>query len=316
MYERCIPLRSQNHFAFKTRKYVLFGVTEEGAKSLYWNIPIANTTTLLLGTGTSITQAAMRELSKAGVLVGFCGGGGSPLFMANEAALDIEWMQPQSEYRPTQYLQLWVSFWFDDEKRLEAAIHFQKARLALIKKLWLGGELRRNAGFANLEAPLNALLERALASHVKAISSQDLLSQEAQHTKALYKMVVQHTGYQEFSRVKQGQGTDSANRFLDHGNYLAYGLAATAAWVLGLPHSLAVLHGKTRRGALVFDIADIVKDAMVLPHAFVSAMEGESEQEFRQRIIRVFRENDALDAMIDTLKECAETFGSLKGFVK
>ena len=32
-------------------------VTDEGSRSAYWNIPIANTTTLLLGTGTSITQA-------------------------------------------------------------------------------------------------------------------------------------------------------------------------------------------------------------------------------------------------------------------
>ena len=55
-------------------------VTEAGNQSTYWNIPIANTTTLLLGTGTSITQAAMRELAKAGVMVGFCGGGGTPLF--------------------------------------------------------------------------------------------------------------------------------------------------------------------------------------------------------------------------------------------
>jgi len=46
-------------------------VTEEGKQSLYWNIPIANTTCLLFGTGTSVTQAAMRELAKAGVLVGF-----------------------------------------------------------------------------------------------------------------------------------------------------------------------------------------------------------------------------------------------------
>jgi len=54
-------------------------VTDEGKQSLYWNNPIANTTTLLLGTGTSITQAAMRGLAKAGVMVGFCGGGGTPL---------------------------------------------------------------------------------------------------------------------------------------------------------------------------------------------------------------------------------------------
>ncbi len=44
-------------------------VTDAGKESLYWNIPIANTTSVLLGTGTSITQAAVRELAKAGVLL-------------------------------------------------------------------------------------------------------------------------------------------------------------------------------------------------------------------------------------------------------
>lgn len=68
-------------------------VTDEGKRSLYWNIPIANTTTLLPGTGTSITQAAMRELAKAGVLVGFCGGGGTPLFSANEVDVEVVWLR-------------------------------------------------------------------------------------------------------------------------------------------------------------------------------------------------------------------------------
>ena len=65
-------------------------VTDKGKLSLYWNIPIANTTTVLLGTGTSVTQAAMRELAKAGVLVGFCGGGGTPLFSANEMDTGVD----------------------------------------------------------------------------------------------------------------------------------------------------------------------------------------------------------------------------------
>jgi len=85
-------------------------VTDQGKDSLYWNIPIANTTSLLLGTGTSITQAAMRELAKAGVLVGFCGGGGTPLYSANEVDVEVAWFAPQSEYRPTDYLQHWVRF--------------------------------------------------------------------------------------------------------------------------------------------------------------------------------------------------------------
>ena len=71
-------------------------ITDEGKRSLYWNIPIANTTSILLGTGTSITQAAMRELAKAGVLVGFSGGGGTPLFSAVERDTDIVWFSPQS----------------------------------------------------------------------------------------------------------------------------------------------------------------------------------------------------------------------------
>lgn len=46
-------------------------LTEEDKQNSYYNIPIANTTCLLLGTGTSITQAAMRMLAQAGVMVGF-----------------------------------------------------------------------------------------------------------------------------------------------------------------------------------------------------------------------------------------------------
>lgn len=53
-------------------------LTDQGKESLYWNIPIANTTCLLLGSGTSLTQAAARELAKAGVMIGFCGGDGKP----------------------------------------------------------------------------------------------------------------------------------------------------------------------------------------------------------------------------------------------
>lgn len=53
-------------------------LTEAKNENQYWNILIANTTCLLLGTGTSITQAAMRMLAQAGVLVGFCGGGATP----------------------------------------------------------------------------------------------------------------------------------------------------------------------------------------------------------------------------------------------
>ena len=286
-------------------------VTDEGKRSLYWNIPIANTTTVLLGNGTSVTQAAMRELAKAGVLVGFCGGGGAPLFSANEMDVEVAWFSPQSEYRPTEYLQHWVRFWFDDALRLQAAKALQIMRLARIRQHWVSSRSLRDAGFSIDPVVLGAALDAAQHSLHHAVDTNHLLAVEAHLTKQLYKMAVNAVGYGEFTRAKRGNGADPANRFLDHGNYLAYGLAASATWVLGLPHGLAVLHGKTRRGGLVFDVADMVKDAHILPQAFVSAMRGDDEAAFRRACIEQLTQTEALDLMIDQLKEIAITTGRL-----
>lgn len=279
-------------------------LTDAGKRSLYWNIPIANTTTVLLGTGTSITQAAMRELAKAGVLVGFCGGGGTPLFSANEVDIEVAWFSPQSEYRPTEYLQAWVRFWFNDDLRLAAAKTFQHTRTDRIRVQWQSRALR-DAGFSVDANRLEDLLRRSSRQIDLAQDNVHLLTEEARLTRALFKLAVDTVSYGDFTRAKRGSGTDPANRFLDHGNYLAYGLGATATWVLGLPHGLAVLHGKTRRGGLVFDVADLVKDASILPQAFLSAMRGDQEQEFRRNCIEVLTRNESLDFMIDTVKAIA-----------
>lgn len=280
-------------------------VTNAGKESQYWNIPIANTTSILLGTGTSITQAAMRELAKAGVLVGFCGGGGTPLFAATEVDVDVLWLTPQSEYRPTEYLQQWVSFWFDDSLRLQAAKAFQRSRLETIRSLWQDQRHLRNLGFACDTDRLEQTLEQNSSAIEAAPDTGELLLLEARLTRTLFKLAAQAVNYGEFTRAKRRSGVDPANRFLDHGNYLAYGLAATCCWVLGLPHGLAVLHGKTRRGGLVFDVADLVKDAVILPQAFISAVRGDEEQEFRQACIERLTQVEALDGMIDTVKRVA-----------
>lgn len=286
-------------------------VTEGSKASLYWNIPIANTTTLILGTGTSVTQAAVRELAKAGVMLGFCGGGGTPLFAGTEQCLEVAWLPGQSEYRPTEYLQQWVHFWFHDDLRLAAARNFQLTRLDRLSSHWARSRSLKDQGF---EAPLDALNSLIETSKVAIGSATDvtaLLTEEGRLTKQLYRMASLATRYGDFTRAKRGESHDAANQFLDHGNYLAYGLGATAAWVLGIPHSLAVLHGKTRRGGLVFDIADLIKDAVILPQAFLSAAKGHSEQEFRQACIETLTRTEALDFMIDTIKLTAATVSKM-----
>jgi len=272
----------------------------EASKELqYWNIPIANSTCLLLGTGTSITQAAMRMLAQAGVLVGFSGSGATPLLMATE----IEWLTPQSEYRPTEFIQGWMRFWFDDAKRLDAAKVFQKARIGFIKKVWSKDRELKMEGFSISDPRVEEMLDHAQQAIEAAPSVGKLLQIEAELTKKLYKYAAQVTGQSGF--VREHSAADLANEFLNHGNYLAYGLAASTLWVLGIPHGFAVMHGKTRRGALVFDVADLIKDALVLPWAFVCAKEGMDEKGFRAQCLQNFVEHGALEFMFNQVKEIA-----------
>ncbi len=276
-------------------------LTENKKENLYWNIPIANTTVILLGTGTSITQAAMRMLASAGVMVGFCGGGGTPLFSGSE----VEWLTPQSEYRPTEYMQNWVNWWFDDNKRLSAAKQLQKARMSYLINVWNKDKDLKNEGFFIDDEAIEKDFNKYLQQIDQAKKVNDLLQLEANLTKKLYSYAAKKTGISNFSREREG--IDLANSFLNHGNYLAYGQAATTLWVLGIPHGLAVMHGKTRRGALVFDVADLIKDAIVLPWAFICAKEKETEKEFRQQILQKFSEHNSLDVMFEQVKLLAET---------
>lgn len=276
---------------------VLYLTAEKSdAENKFWNVPIANTTAILLGTGTSITQQAVRLLSEAGVMIGFCGTGGTPLI----SGVEVEWFSPQSEYRPTQYLQAWLAFWFDDSKRLDVAKSFQDSRIAYLRKIWSSHNDWINAGIDVDEPGLSSSIHQYVVTNRDAENVTSLLAAEGRLTKALYKHVARGTGQAEFRRDPDRM--DSANRFLNHGNYLAYGLAATCLWCLGIPHGFAVMHGKTRRGALVFDVADLVKDAVVLPTAFMSAANGDDDQQFRQTLLDLFTQHKTLQQMFDVIK--------------
>jgi len=275
-------------------------LTEAKEEKQYWNIPIANTTVILLGTGTSITQAAVRMLASAGVLIGFCGGGATPLI----AATEIEWLSPQSEYRPTEYVQGWLSFWFDEAKRLQVAKKFQQQRIEYLKRIWAKDKELQAEGFSVDNPAIEAALNLFSAKIEPCSNVTNLLLVEAQFTKSLYKVAATHTKQTDFVRSYDSQ--DDANAFLNHGNYLAYGLAASTLWVLGIPHGFAVMHGKTRRGALVFDVADLVKDTLILPWAFICAKERMTEQEFRQQCLQKFTQHKALDFMFEVVKNVCE----------
>lgn len=280
-------------------------LTEGKRENQYWNIPIANTTVLLLGTGTSITQAAMRMLAMAGVMVGFCGNGGTPLL----SGVEIEWLSPQSEYRPTEYVQGWLSFWFQADKRLAVAKEFQLKRCQFIEQVWQKDRDLQSCGFYADDDEIQSAMHRFQRIIRQAVDIKQLLTGEAIFTKALYKYASEHVNMPDFVRLHDAPAGDKANIFLNHGNYLAYGMAAVTLWVLGIPHGFAVMHGKTRRGALVFDVADLVKDAIVLPGAFICAEDNLRDQEFRSYCLQKFAEHKVMDFLFEEVKRVSQLWG-------
>ena len=271
---------------------IVYLTQDSGNIERYFNIPERNTAFLLLGKGSSITDAAMRRLAESNVVVGFCGSGGSPLF----GALDIAFLAPQSEYRPTEYMQAWVKMWFDDSQRLDMGRQLLLARKRLAAQSWKDNPDLVKRGIVIPET----LMENSIREIQSAQNTQNMLLAEARWAKALYGLLAQ--GFHvEFSR-REGENkntsfAETANRFLDHGNYIAYGYAAVALCGLGISFSFPILHGKTRRGALVFDIADLIKDAYVMPLAFTSAKRGDNQGDFRNALIECCQNEEALDLL-------------------
>lgn len=274
-------------------------LTQDSKNSSYWNIPAANTTVIILGTGTSITNAAVRLLVSAGVSIGFSGNDCTPLF----AGAEIEWVTPQNEYRPTEYVQGWLHMWFDEDKRLQTAKYFQTKRVEFIRKTWTSNRYFTEEGISISSNELNTIVTAFETAIGRCQSVTQLLTVEAAMTKALYKEVATITGTPGF--VRDRDSYDAVNRFLNHGNYLAYGLAACVLWVLGIPHAFAVMHGKTRKGALVFDVADLVKDAVILPAAFIEGQKGTPDDQFRNACITQLLDNKVMDYMFTVVETAA-----------
>lgn len=267
-----------------------------------FNLPDKNTAFLLLGKGTSLTDAAARKLAESNVMVGFCGSGGSPLF----SITDFIFLEPQSEYRPTGYMQSWVRIWMDDALRLEAAKHLLKMRIEFTLAAW-----ERHPDLQKAGAGIGDRLVRELEGRIQsATNTGQLLSAEGDWAKKLYGTLARSFKIDSFNR-EEGKGSredvpDIINGFLDHGNYIAYGYAAVALHALGISFAMPLLHGKTRRGALVFDVADLVKDAVIMPAAFSYGVRRVRQQEFRNELMRDLHKADVVDTLIKTIVQTIE----------
>lgn len=269
-------------------------LSRDGNTDKMFNIPEKNTAFVLLGKGSSITDAAARKLAESGVMLGFCGSGGSPLFSSTSPVF----LEPHSEYRPTEYMQKWYGIWQDEAKRLSVAKQFLNIRMQWVCKSW--------QKIIQIE-PSETILKKLAARVDRSTNTNELLLAEAEFAKSLYAMLAKHFKIDEFTRQQglRSSATTSEliNGFLDHGNYIAYGYASVVLTTLGISYAFPVLHGKTRRGALVFDVADLFKDAMIMPGAFLCGSKNMSDQDFRYWLIEKCYQENLLDKLFDCLKK-------------
>lgn len=276
----------------KDERVVYLTETQDGIDQ-FVSIPDKNTAFILLGKGTSITDAAVRKLSESNVLVGFCGSGGSPLF----AELDAAFLLPQDEYRPPAHAQRWFSLWAVESTRIEMARAFLKHRAA-----WDA------AMYAKLDISIPGdVFEEFVVRIDQGKTTMELLSAEAHFAKNIYRYLARACAIADFARTpgakKKETPQQRVNSFLDHGNYLAYGYAAVALHGMGIPYFLPVLHGKTRRGALVFDVADLFKDWLVMPAAFRCGARDAKDGVFRAQIIELAMKYEVIDRVMTFISE-------------
>jgi CRISP-associated protein Cas1 len=260
----------------------------------HFSIRYGNINALILGSGTSLSQQAARLLSGEGVSVAFTGGGGMPIFLAS-----------QSEYRKPEFLQGWIKMWLNEGERLKVAKGFQMRRCALVKESW-------KMIFEN-EIDPTPIIEKFQVKSAHAKNNFELLGHEGDFTKALFRILAQNVLQKEFKRKRSGNEKNTPNQFLKNGNYLAYGLGAAALWILGIPHSLPVSHGSTRRGALVFDMADLIKDACIMPFAFLSVAQNNNFSHFRKNCISWIEKMDGLKVMLEEIKKVTDIWNQKEG---
>lgn len=257
-----------------------------------YNFPHKNAQVLALGTGTSITQQAVKTLAEEGVVIVFTGDRGMPHLMASVTG-----------YHPNEYAQGYIRRWMNPDERLGMARFLLFARLD-----FTGCQL-------DARSPLDEDDLEIFRNKIRTASSiQALMGVEGDEVKNLIYQRYAKRAFPgtHFKREREAAGTHEGhaqvNLMLNHGNNLAYAMAAGALWSIGIPSQFPLIHGQTRHGGLIFDAADLIKDGVVAPWAF--EMRGESVRKAMGELRYRLKKSHADAFMIDTMKKLGESTAS------
>jgi CRISPR-associated protein Cas1 len=282
---------------------IVYHISDDEYRREY-NIPHVNLAVLFIGQGTSITQDAMRLLSEEKVYLAVTGTGGTPLHMGSLTA-----------YTATRHFRDMIPIYLSEKRSLQAAKVVMRDRAERMNKIGIG--LSARYLFLRDQIPLSKICKSFEDSLEHVNSIPELLGFEGQFSKSCFNFFAKTSGLSEKGEFRREAGSGEqneklpkdvfrlVNRLIDHGNYLAYGLAGSALWALGIPPHMSIFHGKTREGGLVFDIADSFKDALVLPIAFAAVLnrkEEDPQKVFRGRLISAFDDKKILALAINSIE--------------
>ena len=279
----------------KKDEVVVYKQTKNGLNLVY-NIPFINTNMLFLGKGCSITTDALLFLSQQGVLIGITGGNGLPLY--NET-YNVSFITPSNEYRPVKYNQLLAQIFFNEEKRLLLAKSFFYKRIENMRKYYFlfFDEGIINIPPSNLNIFINEIEEKYKEKIDKVKKNNEILLLEATYVKEIYKFFANNYDI-KFSRTKKYDkniiDNSSVNNNLTQLNYICYGIGNIILYTLGLSHSFPMFHGKTRRGGLTFDIADLIKDSFSVPFSFYGYNNNIKDTKLKNIMIKYIYKYDVL----------------------
>lgn len=238
--------------------------TESKDTGCYFSIPVAAVGGILLGPGTSITNKAIRTAAEHQCIVYFGDSGGVPLRAASAPDRN-----PQGKIKQYQIC-------LDAEKRLSAA------------KLLL--EARNQ--FSSTAKSNNILPIKCFEN---AFTINELMGIEAAWAKAFYRRLASEN--RTPWNGKKQLGDKNSLIFLNH---LAYQLADIAIFHLGLERDIGVLHGRTKGGALTYDLADTIKPVLCTVPALAN-LNGQDVGRLKNSFIKDVIKTDAISFMTDTL---------------
>lgn len=291
----------------KVRLYVKDGnvvysqVEESSIKS--FNVPIANISLIMLGVGTSITNEAAIKFSESKTILMFV----SSVFYLKSASgqygdLDINIIEPVSNYSVNGYMQKMIQKTIIDDKLIiakELLVKRFQFNIYIIEKLLKAGAI----SYTDI-ADIKKLNEDTEAKIMLAKSIEELLGYEGNYMNKLYSMFANYYCVKNFIKNEKGVIADRIRSV----NSFCYSLASIVLTAFGISYSLNIFHGRTRNGALVYDIADIIKIISIIlafQHSIIEDPERyiKDDNEFRKEIINFIETNNILPELFKITKD-------------